>query len=394
MVSYDPFSEEVMTDPLPVYRQLREEAPVYFIERYEAWALSRFEDIWECSSDTRFSAARGTTPSQLLTRVQPVTPMLNVMDPPDHTTLRVAIRPRFSRKAIRGMEDAMRGIVRDCIAKVRGRDSFDVMADLSSQLSVKVTCQAVGIPVSDGDMLSELVWRFFSREEGVEGMTAAGLEAAESLNTYFGELVDERRRQADDTDDVVNMLRNIEIGGRKLTDEEIGSHLSMLIIGGSETFPKTLANAVRRFAEYPEQRARIAQDPSLIPSAYEEALRFDMPTQFLGRTLTDDVVVRDQTLRKGQSALFLYPSANRDDREFDEPDRFDIDRRPARILTFGAGTHACLGLHVAKMEGRVCLEEILGTWPEYEVDLEAAERLRTEFVQGFASLPIRIAEAG
>jgi hypothetical protein len=119
-----------------------------------------------------------------------------------------------------------------------------------------------------------------------------------------------------------------------------------------------------------------------------------MPTQFLGRTLTEDVLLRGQTLRAGHAALFLYPSANRDDREFDDPDLFDIDRRPARILTFGAGTHACLGLHVAKMEGRVCLEEILGTWPEYEVDLEGAERLRTEFVQGFASLPIRIGEAG
>jgi cytochrome P450 len=394
MVAYDPFSEEVMTDPLPVYRQLREEAPVYFIERYEAWALSRFEDIWACSSDPRFSAARGTTSSQLLTKVQPVTPMLNVMDPPDHSTLRVAIRPRFSRKAIRGMEGDMRAIVQDCIAKVRGRDTFDVMADLSSQLSVKVTCQAVGIPVSDGDMLSDLVWRFFSREEGVSGMTAAGLAAAESLTAYFGELVDERRRRADDSDDVVNLLRDIEIGGRKLTDEEIGSHLTLLIIGGSETFPKTLANAVRRFGEYPDQRARLVRDPGLIPTAYEESLRFDMPTQFRGRTHTEDVLLRGQTLRAGHAALFLYPSANRDDREFDDPDLFDIDRRPARSLSFGAGTHACLGLHVAKMEGRVCLEEILGTWPDYEVDLAGAERLRTEFVQGFASLPIRIGEAG
>jgi cytochrome P450 len=377
-----------MTDPQPIYRRLRDEAPAYFIPRFEAWALSRFQDIWDCSSDERFSAAQGTTSSQLLTRVQPVTPMLNVMDPPDHSTLRVAIRPRFARKAIRGMEPEIRGIVRDCIAKVREQDGCDVMGDLSSVLSVKVTCRAVGIPVEDGDMLSGLVWRFFDREEGVEGMTASGLAAAEELTAYFKELVDGRRRSGSDEDDVVNMLRTIEIGGRPLNDDEIGSHLSMLIIGGSETFPKTLANAIRRLGEYPEQRARCVADPALIPGAYEETLRYDMPTQFLGRTLLEDVELHGETMKQGQPVLFLFPSANHDDREFEDPDRFDIDRRPERILSFGAGTHACLGLHVAKMEGRVCLEEILGTWPEYQVDLENAERLRTEFVQGFASMPI------
>jgi cytochrome P450 len=135
-------------------------------------------------------------------------------------------------------------------------------------------------------------------------------------------------------------------------------------------------------------RARCVADPALIPGAYEETLRYDMPTQFLGRTLLGDGEQHGRTMKQGQPVLFLFPSANHDDREFEDPDRFDIDRRPERILSFGAGTHACLGLHVAKMEGRVCLEEILGTWPEYQVDLENAERLRTEFVQGFASMPI------
>ena len=282
----------------------------------------------------------------------------------------------------------MRDIVRGCIESVRDRGRCDVMGDLSSQLSVKVTCMAVGIPLEDGDHLSDLVWRFFGREEGVDGMTADGLAAAQELTDYFMQLLEARRRAGDDADDVVNMLRSIEIGGRKLTDEEIGSHLSMLIIGGSETFPKTLATTVMRLEQHPDQRRRCVADPGLIPAAYEEGLRYDMPTQFLGRTLTEDVDLHGKTLREGDVVLFLYPSANRDDREFSDPDRFDIDRRPERILTFGAGTHACLGFHVAKMEGKVCLEEILGSWPEYRVDLEGAERLRTEFVQGFASLPI------
>ena len=390
MVQYDPFSAQVMEDPLPIYKQLRDEAPAYRLERFDAWALSRFADIWDASSDPRYSAARGTTSSQLLTKVQPVTPMLNVMDPPTHTQLRVAIRPRFARKSIRDLEPVIRQIVRDAMAKVRDRGHCDAMGDLASQLSVKVTCMAIGIPLADADHLNQLVWRFFDREEGVDGMTADGLAAATELTAYLMTLVDERRRKGDDADDVVNMLRSIEIDGQRLDDESIGSHLSMLVIGGSETFPKTFATTLQRLAEHPDQRARCAADPSLIPGAYEEALRYDMPTQCLGRTLLEDVEIHGQTMRQGDAVLFLYPSANRDEREFgDDPDRFDIDRRPARILTFGAGTHACLGFHVAKMEGKVCLEEVLAAWPEYEPDLEAAERLRTEFVQGYATFPIR-----
>ena len=386
---YDPFAEEMKDDPYPIYAQLRKEAPAYYVEKYDAWALSRFADIWDYSSDPRFSTANGTTSSQLLTKTQPVTPMLNLMDPPEHTELRVAIRPRFSRRAIRGMEPVIRGIVQECIEDAMDRGGCDVVGDLSARLSVKVTCLAVGIPLEDGDRLSELVFRFFGREVGVAGMTEDGLAAARELGDYFVGLVGERRRSGDDAEDVVNLFRDFRTGGRLLSDDEIGSHLSMLIIGGSETFPKTLANAVLRLWEHPDQRARCAADPSLIPGAFEEALRYDMPTQFLGRTLLYDVELHRQRMREGQAVLFLYPSGNRDEHEFDDPDRFDIDRRPERILTFGAGTHSCLGLHVAKMEGRVCLEELLGARPEYDVDLGRAERPRTEFVQGFASLPIR-----
>ncbi len=389
MLDYDPFSEAVMQDPHPVYARLREEAPAYFIPKYEAWALSRFQDVWDCSSHRAFSTAGGTTSSQLLTRVQPVTPMLNVMDPPDHTKLRSAVKPYFAPRAIRGLEGFVRDTVRGLMDEVADRGGCDIMADFGQRLSVQVACTVTGIPVEDGPMLHDLVWRFFAREEGVDGMTEDGLAAAVELGTYFASLAAKRRSEASDVDDVVNLLRHFELGGRKLSDEEIASHLSMLIIGGSETFPKTLATALHRLWEHPEQRAAVAADPSRVPDAYQEALRYDMPTQFLGRTLLEDVELHGEKLRKGQVVLFLYPSANRDPREFPDPDLFDVRRRPQRILSFGAGTHACLGLHVAKLEGRVCLEEILGTWPDYEVDIAGAERLRTEFVQGFERLPIR-----
>lgn len=393
MVDYDPFSEEVLENPHPVYKRLRAEAPVYYLEKYDAWALARFQDIWDCSSKRAFSTAQGTTPSQLLTRVQPVTPMLNLMDPPAHTELRGAVKGYFAPRAVKGLEPMIRGIVRDCLDRVVERGECDVIADLSNQLSVKVACTAIGIPLEDGDLMNGLVWRFFGREPGVDGMTSDGLAAAVELHEYFMELIAGRRRSADTADDIVNLFRDVEVQGRRLTDEEIASHLSMLIIGGSETFPKTFANVIFRLGEHPDQRARCVADPSLIPDAFQEALRYDMPTQFLGRTLLADVKLHEHTLKEGQVVLFLYPSANRDELEFEDPDRFDIGRRASRILSFGAGTHACIGLHIARMEGKVCLEETLARVPEYEVDSAGAERLRTEFVQGFASLPIRFASA-
>jgi cytochrome P450 len=388
--AYDPFSPQVMEDPHPVYRRLRAEAPAYFIERFDAWALSRFEDIWSLSSDPRLSAASGTTSSQLLTKVQPVTPMLNLMDPPTHTQLRAAIKPYFAPSRVRAIEPSVRSWFREGLEAVRSKGECDVLGDLSSRVSVRAACAAIGIPSEDADHLNRLVWRFFGREPGVEGMTRDGLEAAQELTGYFLELIAGRRRRGGAGDgDVVDLFLNIEIAGARLADLAIASHLSMLIIGGSETFPKTFANAVARLAEHPESRAECAGDPQLIPHAYQEALRFDMPTQFLGRLALEEIELHGQVIRRGQPVLFLYPSGNRDEREFDDPDRFDIHRRAPRILSFGAGTHSCLGLHVARMEGRVGLEELLAAIPEYDVDWPRVERLRTEFVQGFASLPIR-----
>ncbi len=390
MVKYNPFDKDVMNDPHSTYRKLRAEAPVYYIEEFDAWALAKFEDIWKASMDTRhYTAAKGTTSAHLLTKVQPVTPMINMMDPPQHTKLRTAVRHHFTPAAIGKFEPIVREIAVKALDEARERGGLDVMGDMASNVSVTVACLVIGIPLEDAPMMNDLVWRFFARDPEIDGMTPDGLAAMEELFGYFVQLVQQRRAEGSEKGDVIDLVSNIEIDGEKFDDMAIASHLTMFVIGGSETFPKTFATTLQRLAEHPEQRARCAADPSLIPGAYEEALRYDMPTQFLGRTLLEDVEIHGQTMRKGDAVLFLYPSANRDEREFgDDPDRFDIDRRPARILTFGAGTHACLGFHVAKMEGKVCLEEVLAAWPEYEPDLEAAERLRTEFVQGYATFPI------
>lgn len=392
-VHYDPFSAEVMLDPYPIYERLRAEAPVYYLDKYDAWAIARFDHVWNHSTSTALSVAKGTTPAQVLTKVQPVTPMLNLMDPPEHTQLRVKIRPFLQPKSLGAIEPLARRIVKESLDEALPKGSVDVMGDFAMRVSVRVACTAIGIPLEDCDLLASLVNRFFGREEGVDGMTADGLAAATELIVYGMQLVDKRRREGSTTEDVINLFRNVEVGGRKLADEEIASHLSMLIIGGSETFPKTFANGVRRLAEHPEQRAFLRANPAAIPEAFREILRYDMPTQFLCRTVAAETEIGGQKLTPGQGVLFLYASANRDENEFPNAAIFDVRRKPARILSFGAGIHTCIGLHVAQLEARVCLEETLRRMPDWEVDWEQSERLRTEFVQGFAKLVVRFQPA-
>jgi cytochrome P450 len=389
-VHYDPFAEEVIQDPHPVYRRLREEAPCYHVPKWDCYALSRFEDIWNASMDAdSYSVAQGTTASHLLTKVQPVTPMINLMDPPEHTQLRSPIAKFFTPGVVRRFEAQIQQFVDEAFAEIADQDEADVFNDFAAKVSVRVACLANGFPLEDAPMLNQLVWRFFARDEDhPAGMTPDGLAAMNEMFGYFIQLIQERRKKGLTGDTVVDLVIGAEIGGRRFADEEAASHLSMFIIGGSETFPKTFASGVHRLWQHPEQRAELAKDPSLIPDAYMEMLRYDMPTQFLMRTLRRDVTLHGVTMREGRPVMFLYPSANRDEREFPDPERFDVRRRPPRILSFGHGIHACIGRHFATTEGKLCFQKLLAHAPRYEVKEHALKRIRTEFVQGWESMPV------
>jgi len=389
MVEYNPFSDAVVYgDPLPIYKRLRDEAPAYYLAEFDTWALSRFEDVWKASADMKnLTAANGTTSAHLLTKVQPVTPMINNMDAPDHTRLRSAFRKPFAAPEVARLEPLIRRIAKERLAEALPKGRMDVIHEYSAHVSVTVACTISGLPPEDGPFLNELVWRFFKREEGVRGQTEAGLAALTEMFAYFHAQIARRRREGP-KDDVLQRLLEFEQDGKPLDDDSLASHLAMLIIGGSETFPKTFATTLRRLAQHPDQRRDLAADPALIPDAYNEGLRFDMPTQFLMRQVKRPVELAGAKMKEGQGLMFLYHSANHDEREFPDPDRFDVRRRPPRILSFGYGPHSCLGVNAARLEGRVCLEELLARIPEYDVDEAGAERLRTEFVQGYWKLPI------
>jgi cytochrome P450 len=218
-------------------------------------------------------------------------------------------------------------------------------------------------------------------------MTESGLAAAQELNEYLEAIVVERRKKPDDADVLINAYLGAEFDGKPLPNENIASQMATLVIGSTDSFPKIFAAGLLELHRSGQQRAELVEDPTLIPDAFQEMLRYGMPTQMLGRTLTRDLEIHGQTMKKGQAVLFLFVSANRDEREFPDPDRFDIRRCPKRILTFGHGNHACLGTHIAALEGGVALEAILQRIPDFGIDETRVERLRSEFVAGITGLP-------
>ena len=360
MVAYNPFSEQVMADPYPVYRRLRDEAPVYRLANYPCWALSRFEDVWNASLDAKsFSVKGGTTPSQLLTKAQPVSPMLNSLDPPEHTAIRARIRPFFAPARIRELEPTIRQLFSDALDEMVEKGGGDLVGDFGTRVALKVASIVSGIPLEDGEMLYQLVQRFFGHEEGVDGMSPDGLKAQSEMFEYFTALSARRRAQGTSSANPLEVLIELEQDGRRarrlrdrfehvaVPDRWLGD------VPESVREPRTSAVRTPRPARSGGRRSDLA------PDAMTEALRYDMPTQFLGRTVVRDVELHGEKLRAGEVVLFLYASANRDPREFSDPDVFDIARRPPRILSFGHGTHACLGIHTAKAEGRIALEELL-----------------------------------
>jgi cytochrome P450 len=390
MVDYDPFSTEIIHgDPHQVYKQLRSEAPLHFLPKWNTWVLSRFEDIWAACMDTEhYSAAQGTTLSHLLTKGQPVTPTLNNMDPPDHTRLRAEMRKFFAPRKVAELEPVFRQFARDAIEVIEERGECDAVRELAQVMATDVGCEVAGFPREDGPYLRTLVDGFFDRAEGQEGITEAGVAKLNEMFGYFAQLSAKRRGKAY-IHDPIGILQEMEFGGRKLDDVEIASHLFLLLVGGTDTFPKVFANLLLRLQRNPDARRRVAANPDLALDAFNEAVRIDMPTQVMARLTVKEHAIHGNRVQVGQPVLLLYASGNRDDREFREPERYDIERRPPRSLSFSHGTHACIGLHVARAEGRILLNELLARWPDYQIDESRLQRYATEFVQGYSSMPVR-----
>lgn len=388
-LKYSPFDPAIFDDPYPVYARLRAESPVHYVEEFDCWALSTFEDVWNaCQSPDLYTAEKGTTAGHVLQKVVEVFPALDMMDPPRHTEHRALVSQRFLPGFVKRFEPTLRKIVRDRLEIARGQGRIDVVKELGSHLSTGAVCRILDFPEADGDMLRGWVEAVFYREPGQIGITQAGIDGFANLDAYCLDLVRARRASGDERDDILGRYLGAQVAEGPMSDDKVASLMKELVVAGTETLPKMLAATLLRLGERPDARREVIDDPTLLLDAFMETVRFDMPTQFMARVAKVDTEIRGVKVRAGRPILLLYTSASRDEAEFPNADTWDLHRRAPRTVGFGHGTHACLGRHVARLEARVALEEILSALPDYTVDLASAERLYTEYVQGFASLPI------
>jgi cytochrome P450 len=384
MMQYHPLDHAFLEDPYPHYARLREDAPVARNEELDLYALSRFDDVWNAVHDpATFSSAQGI--SLFVGTAEP--PQLIEMDPPRHTNYRKLVSRTFTPMRVAAMEPMVRDLTRSWLDPLVGRSTFDAIGDFAAKLPMDVISTMLGVPSADHDRVRRWADQMLELDvdAGSPGAYAGGGVMAK-MGAYFYALIAERR--AAPRDDMISALVLDEIDGVRLSDVDVAGFCVLLAIAGNETTTKLIGHMLFHLATNPDQSARLDADPSLAARVVEETARYDASSQMLARTLTRDVELHGVTMRAGRKVALLIGSANRDEREFVHADRFDITREPLRTLAFGHGIHVCLGAALARLEGRVALEELRRRLPGLQVDTEGARRMHSYHVRGFTSLPV------
>jgi len=391
-IQYDPFSDEALDDPLDLYRRLRDEAPCYFIEARNAWAISRFQDLVDAHADTQhFTAVHGTMPWDVMRGSRNAPSMLHQMDPPQHTQVRRAVFPWFGKDAIEKHRGQVEILATALVDNAAQRGEFDMVHDIAWPLAAQVTALICGLPHEDAVLFKELTEKSVERVPGVNGQTPEGGAALGEVVVYLIEKVKARRAAGFDGDSMIDLFGRLEVDGEPIGDDvAIALQMMMFVVGGSSQFPKGFGALAYRLFANPEQRAELAANPSLAVPAFIEALRIDNPTQMLGRTVAEPTQIHGQNLEPGQGVLFLYASAGRDEREFPDPERFDIHRDPPRTLSFGSGPHACIGRGFGMFQADILSRVLLQRMPEYVIETAGLEVIKSEYMRGWVTLPTRV----
>jgi cytochrome P450 len=392
-VIYDPYSRQMQEDPYPTYRHFRDEEPCTHNPKMDFYALFRFEDVWDATLDWKtYSSSlgpilenKGEIPGEVMSIIG--------MDPPRHVRIRNLVSKGFTPRRIADLEGEVRRIARGYLDAVAGERSFDFQAAISNLLPMDVISVLVGIPEEDRATYRGWVDKGLERDPETGQPPPGAAEGMWSASAYVGRLLAARRESP--RDDLVSLLAHSEyedVDGRtkRLADHEVVAFIGLLAAAGAETTTKLLGNCMVYLARHPDQRRRLWEDLRLFPQAIEEVLRYDAPSQFQGRVALRDVRVHGVLIPKGARVALATGAACRDEREFPDPDRFDIDRRPPRQIYFGHGNHVCIGKSLARLEARVVLEEVRARFPDYEVDESRTTRTYQAHVRGFAKVPIRV----
>ena len=388
---WDPYDHEIRKRPYDAWRRLRDEAPLYWNERYAFYALSRFDDVLAASIDHgTFSSAYGITLDGI--GKKPEHPIMIMLDPPEHDVLRKVVSALFTPRAMLRLEDRVRALCVEYLDPFVGSGGFDYVRDFGMRLPVMVISSLLGFPEEDHDQLREWSDALLHREEGREGPTEEGVEAQRQAWSYYWEAIQARR--ANPRDDMVSHILASELEDpdgtrRTLTDVEAMSMISLISAAGNETVARHLGWVATVYADWPAERRKLVENPSLVPNAVEELLRFEAPSPTQGRYVMRDVEIHGTVVPAGSKMALLTGSAGRDERHYPDADRFDVERKLDRHVTLGYGAHYCLGAALARLEGRVGLEETLKRFPEWDVDRDRVQLVETNTVRGPSSCPIR-----
>jgi cytochrome P450 len=393
MIEFDPYDQGFANDPYPIYKQLRDEAPVYYNKPLKFWALSRYADVLEGHRDFKtFSSAGGVT----IEGYDAGAPLLITKDMPEHRWHKALITKVFTPEKMGALEPFIRGKVTTLLDQAAQKPEFDFVQDFALLIPLEVISELIGIPAELRREIHDLTTRMLDRGEGSLDMEKVGEIMGASLQIYMDLVKDRRERPRNDpiTHLIECEVQDDEGVVRRLTDHELAFRFSELAAAGHETVAKAIPNGAMAFQRFPGERKKAIENPGLMPKAVEEILRFDPPSQLQGRTTTRDVTLHGVTIPAGCKTMLLTGAATRDERKFENPDLFDISRDPViDAVFFGFGIHRCLGIHLARLEIRVAFEELLRRFPDFEVDPARATRPVLSNVRGASRLPARLGRA-
>ncbi len=388
-VYFDPYDVEINADPYPVYARLRDEAPIYHNERYDFWVLSQHGDVEQALLDWQtFSSTRSDILDIIKAGVDLPPGVVLFEDPPLHTMHRGLLSRVFTPRRMAALEDQVRAFCVACLDPLVGSDGFDIITELASMLPMRVIGMLLGIPEQDQEAVRD---RTDANLRTVPGQPMAVRKESVAPADHFEDYIEWRSKHP--SDDLMTQLLNAEFDDetgttRTLTRPEVLTYTAVLAGAGNETTGRLIGWLAKLLAEHPDQRRQVVEDRTLVPKVIDEALRFEPTGHAVARYVMHDVEYHGTTVPAGSAMLLSVASANRDPRRYPDPDVFDIHREDIQHLTFGFGLHFCLGASLARLEGRVALDELLTRFPEWDVDPAGMKLAPTSTVRGWESMPI------
>ncbi len=388
-VDYDPYSDEAMTDPMPLYAAMRAEGGPHYIAKYDAWAITRFDDVMQASlREDVLDFSQGGSPGQVLLN-EPSPASFATANAPVHRKWRQLVAGQYGAAAVRAEQERARTLARSILEPLVKQGRMDAHNEFARPVMCRNSMRNLGMPMTDAAIVSLWLQQMMFREKGQSGATAAlNREAAGQLFGYLRDWVAQLRADPSKATGQSKMLLEGTVDGQPITDEQLIGDLFVLLITGAETTPMATAGTLYYLARHPDQREAVIRDPALARAAFLETCRLDQPTNMLARVAAKDFDLSGRRIKAGQKILMIYASANRDEEHFERADTYDIHRKQRRDLSFGTGAHYCLGAHLGPAFGTIMVQEVLRAAPHYRIDEAGCKRSYAEFLSGFVEVPV------